>query len=118
MNLIIQPAKNSDLKEITSLLLDNQLPTIDINENTVQLFVGLINNEIIGTIGLEKYKPFGLLRSLAVNDEYKNHKIGEKLVKHLFYFRVKINTAFGSGDLLRYVYSRYKRNYVYPANIE
>jgi len=86
MNLIIQPAKKSDLKEITKLLLDNQLPTTDITENTVQLFVGLINNEIIGVIGLEKYKPFGLLRSLAVSDEYKNHKIGEKLIKYLFDF--------------------------------
>ena len=86
MNLIIQHTKNSDLKEITNLLLDNQLPTADITEDSIQLFVGLIKNEIVGTIGLETYKPIGLLRSLAVKDVYKNHKMGEKLVKHLFDF--------------------------------
>ena len=49
MNLIIQPAKNSDLKEITSLLLDNQLPTIDINEKGTQY------KDEHGNIWLEEY---------------------------------------------------------------
>jgi len=42
MDLIIQPAKREDLNEIVNLLSDNNLPTIDIKENTVQLFVGLL----------------------------------------------------------------------------
>jgi amino-acid N-acetyltransferase len=86
MNLKIRTATNSDLKEIIALLSANHLPTIDINENSVVLFVGLVNNELIGTIGIEKYDHIGLLRSLAVKDEFKSHKVGETLMKNLFDF--------------------------------
>ena len=86
MDLIIKPAKRADLNEIVNLLSDNNLPTIDISENTVQLFNGLFDNKIIGIIGLEKYNNVGLLRSLAVKDTFKNQKIGERLVKHLLNF--------------------------------
>jgi len=86
MDLIIQPAKREDLNEIVNLLSDNNLPTIDIKENTVQLFVGLLNNKIIGIIGLEKYNGVGLLRSLAIKDTFKNQKFGERLVKQLLDF--------------------------------
>lgn len=84
MILKIQPATENDLKEIKSLLTVNQLPTEDINEKSVQLFISIFNNELIGTIGIEKYNQIGLLRSLAVKDEYRNQKVGEKLVNFLF----------------------------------
>ena len=86
MNLKIQPAKKENLYEIANLLSDNQLPTVDICDDSVKLFVGVISNEIIGIIGIEKYKHTGLLRSLAVKDLYKNREIGKKLVKQIFNF--------------------------------
>ena len=64
MNLIIQPAKNLHLNELSKLLHANQLPMEDILDQKIQFFVALINNVIIG---IEKYQHFGLKRSLAVN---------------------------------------------------
>ncbi len=84
MKLVIQPAKSFHLVEIAKLLLDNQLPTEDIHENKIKFFVALVNNVVVGTIGIEKYNHLGLQRSLAVNKEFRNLNIGEKLLKHLF----------------------------------
>lgn len=86
MTLNIRPATNTDLEDILNLLSANQLPTIDMNENSVQLFVALFNNELIGTIGIEKFNQLALLRSLAVKDKFKNQKVGEQLVNYLFDF--------------------------------
>ncbi len=96
MNLIIQAAGKKDIKEITGLLNDNKLPTTDIKEDAVQLFVGLFNNKIIGTVGLERYNQVGLLRSLAVEEAFKNQKVGTMLMDWLFDFCVneKINELY------------------------
>ena len=59
------------------------MPIDDIQESKVQLFVLKIDNHIIGVIGLEQYKEVALLRSLAVQDRYKNQKIGRNLIGYL-----------------------------------
>ena len=84
MNLIIQQATERDLDAIRKLLDDNNLPTTDIHQDNVQLFIGLIDNKILSVIGLEKYKDIGLLRSLAVNDLFKNQQVGTRLIRHIF----------------------------------
>ncbi len=84
MKLVIQPAKSFHLVEIMKLLLNNQLPTEDINEQKIQFFVAIVNNVVVGAIGIEKYNHLGLQRSLAVNNEYRNLNIGKKLLLHLF----------------------------------
>jgi amino-acid N-acetyltransferase len=83
MNLKIRPAINVDIREIEGLLSSYLLPTIDIYESTVKLFVATYNNQLIGSIGIEKYNEIGLLRSLAVNSKYKNQKVGEGLIQYL-----------------------------------
>lgn len=84
MDLIIKPANKENLNAIFKLLLDNKLPTVDLKEDYVDLFVGLINDNVVASIGLERYNGIGLLRSLAVSDEFKNQKIGDKLMIQLF----------------------------------
>ena len=84
MNLIIQSATENDIDTIKKLLDDNNLPTTDIHQDNIQLFTGLIDNKIVGVIGLEKYKNVGLLRSLAVNDLYKNQRVGTRLTRQIF----------------------------------
>lgn len=86
MNIEIFPATNLDFNEIKILLSDNNLPVSDIKKDCISFFKAVENNNIIGIIGLEKYKNTGLLRSLAVKDGYKNLKIGERLVRYLFTF--------------------------------
>jgi amino-acid N-acetyltransferase len=82
----IRPASRTDLNEIQRLLSQHNLPTADINENSVQFFVGESGCEIYGVIGLEKYDNIGLLRSLVVKESYKGQNLGLKLVNYLFEF--------------------------------
>mgnify|MGYP001403566701 CR=1 FL=1 len=84
MELVIQPAIRSNMNAVSELLHDNQLPTEDIFEQKIKFFIALINNVIVGTIGVEKYQHTGLQRSLAVDKEFRNLHIGKKLLNHLF----------------------------------
>jgi amino-acid N-acetyltransferase len=83
MDLIIQQATEKDLDAIKKLLDDNNLPTTDIHQDNIQLFIGLIDDKIMSVIGLEKYKNVGLLRSLAVTDLFKNQQVGSRLIRHI-----------------------------------
>jgi N-acetylglutamate synthase and related acetyltransferases len=83
MNINIKPAPRESLEEIKNLLAANNLPTADISDDTVQLFEVRLDNELAGTVGIERYSSIGLLRSLAVKDTYKNQGIGERLVDSL-----------------------------------
>lgn len=83
MNLIIQQATEREFDAIKKLLDDNNLPTTDIYQDNIQLFIGLIDDKIMSVIGLEKYKNVGLLRSLAVTDLFKNQQVGSRLIRHI-----------------------------------
>ena len=90
MNLKIRPAGNQDINRIVKILTDNHLPVEDIAEEKVQLFAGVIDDRIVASIGLEDHEKYGLLRSLAVDSDYKNRKIGDKLIKYLLdYVKIK-----------------------------
>ena len=84
MDLIIQQATEKDLDVIKKLLDDNNLPTTDIHQDNIQFFIGFIDDKIMSVIGLEKYNNVGLLRSLAVNDLFKNQQVGTRLIRHIF----------------------------------
>jgi amino-acid N-acetyltransferase len=83
MNLIIKQATEREFDAIKKLLDDNNLPTTDIYQDNIQLFIGLIDDKIMSVIGLEKYKNVGLLRSLAVTDLFKNQQVGSRLIRHI-----------------------------------
>jgi amino-acid N-acetyltransferase len=83
MNLIIQQATEREFDAIKKLLDNNNLPTTDIYQDNIQLFIGLIDDKIMSVIGLEKYKNVGLLRSLAVTDLFKNQQVGSRLIRHI-----------------------------------
>lgn len=86
MILKIRQAEKQDLHAIKSILTENQLPTSDIESNLIRFFIALSDNRIIGTIGIEYSGSIALLRSLAVKEDFKNRKTGEKLLKHLLDF--------------------------------
>lgn len=86
MDIQIREAVDEDRKGIISLLMDNMLPTGDLNKSPVTFFVAALENRILGTIGLERYDKIGLLRSLAVADDFKNQGIGARLVEFLFQY--------------------------------
>lgn len=84
MDINIRKAKKSDLADIIKLLKNNNLPTVDIPDSSIQLYIGSYNDETIGIIGIEIYEKIGLLRSLAVQDSFKKLNVGTKLINKLF----------------------------------
>ncbi len=83
MDVTIELAEKDNLSLLQGILEQNDLPTDDIYNSSIRFFVARENDRILGLVGLEVFKPFGLLRSLAVIDEFKNKQIGKKLVEYL-----------------------------------
>ena len=83
MNIVVHPLEESELSIVEDLLFNNDLPIDDIYEPNIRFLVAKANDKLIGTIAIEKYDQFGLLRSLVVEKEYRNEKIGERLINHL-----------------------------------
>ena len=86
MEITIRKAAENEYRAIIHLLASNALPTGDIYEKNITLFVGLIDNEIVATIGIEQYDKVALLRSLCVKEGFKNQKLGTKMLSYLLSF--------------------------------
>ncbi|GAL86114.1 GCN5-related N-acetyltransferase family protein [Sporocytophaga myxococcoides] len=76
-------AINEDRKEISNLLTLATLPTDDIKINRHHFIVAKTENIVVGCIGLEGYSNIGILRSFAVDERYRNQKIGKNLISQL-----------------------------------
>ena len=79
----IKQGNNGHRQSIMTLLQSGKLPFEDLPEDLDNFFIALDYDNVVGAVGLEKYNNFGLLRSLVVNTDYRNEKIGGKLVKQL-----------------------------------
>jgi amino-acid N-acetyltransferase len=86
MDIIFRPAIDNEYDYISKFLISNALPVEDLVQSKVKIFAGFLNRQIIATIGIEKYNNYGLLRSFAVDPEYRNQRIGDKLLKFIFEF--------------------------------
>lgn len=75
--------KNTDYDKIRELLKTNKLPYEDIISSKVEFITSQPDGNLAGCIGIEKYGEDGLLRSFAVDDEYKNKGIGKDLLNEL-----------------------------------
>jgi amino-acid N-acetyltransferase len=74
-------AAKSRREGIMQLLSSVKLPVEDLPEELSGFFVvSNIKDVVIGIIGLEIYENYGLLRSLAVDPEYRNLSIATKLL--------------------------------------
>ena len=76
-------AGTEDRKAIEELLSRFQLPVDDIAQPHIYFIIAEDDDTIAGCIGIETYGTEGLLRSLAVDEEYRNKKIGRQLINHL-----------------------------------
>ncbi len=77
----IRPATEADLTEICRFLGDNGLPTDGIERFLENFVVALDENgSWIGIAGLELYGKSGLLRSVAVNGQFRGLGHGRTLV--------------------------------------
>jgi amino-acid N-acetyltransferase len=76
-------ATGDDRSFIMSLLQEENLPTEDLPPILDHFIVALEHGSVIGVIGLEQYGHYGLLRSMAVNKNYRNIGIASQLLKEL-----------------------------------
>lgn len=80
----ISPARPADLPSIVSLLTSSGLPTSDLQADALpQFLITRRWDRVIGVIGLERFGDVGLLRSLAVQSEYRGRGLGVALTQAL-----------------------------------
>jgi amino-acid N-acetyltransferase len=77
----IRVAAKEHLPQIKELLEASQLPASDIDLNKQLFLVALYDQVVVGIIALEIYDNSALLRSFAVDANFRNRKIGELLYR-------------------------------------
>lgn len=87
MELITCPIDK--IEKVKQLLLENDLPTDDVEDNEVQLFVIQEKGQLTGVVGVEVYDSIALLRSLAVDSNHKKLGIGKLLVEFAIQYLIK-----------------------------
>lgn len=81
MNLQIAPSKPSDLPAVLSLLAEVKLPPEGVAEHFADFLIARTNERVVGCVGLEKYGPYALLRSLAVAPDFRGQGLGLQLTR-------------------------------------
>lgn len=76
-------AVKRDRAEILSLLTESGLPVEDLPLIMDSFLIAVEGDRLIGVVGIEQYGRFGLLRSLAVDKEFRGNGIASFLVREL-----------------------------------
>jgi amino-acid N-acetyltransferase len=81
MSLSAEPAHPHDLPDALALIVRAQLPEHGVAELWGHYFVVREDDgRIVGVAGLEVHGEDGLLRSVAVDDDYRGQGVGSRLV--------------------------------------
>jgi amino-acid N-acetyltransferase len=70
--LVIAPIAAEQLPRVVALLAAANLPTSDISTESIASFGAFEGDRLVGTIGLERVRDLGLLRSLAVEPDRRS----------------------------------------------
>jgi amino-acid N-acetyltransferase len=90
MNIVYRMAEKAELPVIAALLKKNKLPASDIADIPVDFIIATDDaNQVIGSIAVERFKENGLLRSFAVDQSYRDQKIGSNLVDRLIAYSLQ-----------------------------
>lgn len=73
-------ACEEDVEAIVALLKTNNLPVSDLGAGRRRFLVAHSDGKVVGCVAVEIYGATGLLRSLAVNSDFRGKGIGQKLV--------------------------------------
>ena len=79
----IAGAAESDLPAIKQLLLDNDLPTAGVDDHWRTFVVARDGDTVVGCGGSEAHAFAALIRSVAVQPDYRSLGIGRKIVRQL-----------------------------------
>ena len=73
-------AREEDVEDLVTLLKSNNLPISDLGLGQRIFLVALLDEKVVGCVAVEIYGTNGLLRSLAVSNNFRGKGIGQKLV--------------------------------------
>ena len=81
MDIRIETAKKNNIADLERLLESAKLPIDGVRDCIESTIVAWANNRIIGSAALEIYPSGVLLRSVAVEEAWRGHGIGEQLTE-------------------------------------
>lgn len=82
-SVAFRPATERDLPEIERLLISNHLPLDGVRSALCSFLVADTEGALVGVVGMEACGSYGLLRSTAVADEWRNRGIARQLVERI-----------------------------------
>ena len=78
--VVYRLASDEDVEAILQLLKTNDLPISDLSSGHRLFFVAVSDDKTVGCVAVEIFETIGLLRSLALNIDFRGKGIGQKLV--------------------------------------
>ena len=81
MTFASEPARPHDLGRVLELLRGEKLPERGVVDQFGHYLVVRDDTQLIGVCGIEVHGEYGLLRSVAVDREYREHGVGDCLVR-------------------------------------
>jgi amino-acid N-acetyltransferase len=82
-DIAIAPATVADLEPIKALLLASDLPTEGVDEHWKTFIVARDGERVVACGGAEAYQFVALIRSVAVQADYRSHGLGRRIVRQL-----------------------------------
>jgi N-acetylglutamate synthase-like GNAT family acetyltransferase len=82
-NCSIRPAQPAEQRAIEALLAVARLPVEGVATFLADFFVAEESGHVIGSIGLERYGAYGMLRSLVVHPSRRRQGLGTALTQRL-----------------------------------
>jgi len=83
MDVHITSASPEDLAAVLVLLADASLPQAGVAEHFHNFLVAREGGRVVGAVGLERYGPSALFRSLVVAPEYRGRGLGRALTERM-----------------------------------
>jgi len=77
----LRSARESDLPAMLGLLGRAQLPTAGLGDARSEFVLAESDGKLVGVVGLEMYGPSALLRSAAVEEDWRGSGVGRVLVE-------------------------------------
>ena len=79
----VRPARNGDLNRVQDLLSRSGLPLDGVAEWLVRFLVAEHEGRMVAAAGLEVYEASALLRSVAVEPDWRGTGLGRRLIEEL-----------------------------------
>ncbi|HXT48428.1 MAG TPA: arsenic resistance N-acetyltransferase ArsN2 [Gemmatimonadaceae bacterium] len=81
--IVIRQAVAEDLPAVERLLVSNNLPIAGVADALCSFVVAASDERIVGVVGLEVCCEHGLLRSTAVDADFRDRGLGRRLVERI-----------------------------------